>query len=128
MSSRLYCLAVLSLSFVFYGCSQAPNEPAGTSAEAAIPSVFNPTGAPTVEFSVPDMMCEDGCAVKVHEILSKQAGARDVIVNFDAKRATVAIEEGVFDNDAAIAALVDHGFDNSRLKAADGAKPPADVH
>jgi len=44
---------------------------------------------PQVTILVPDMMCEEGCAAKVHEILSEQPGARQVVVNFDAKTATV---------------------------------------
>ena len=79
---------------------------------------FNVAGAPTVEFNVPDMMCPEGCGAKTKEILSEQPGAKEVVINFDAKTATVAIEEGKFDPDAAIAALVDHGFENSTLKTA----------
>jgi len=63
------------------------------------------------------MMCPESCAVKVKEILSEQPGAKEVVVDFDSKTATVAIEEGKFDADAAIAALVDHGFDHSTLKS-----------
>jgi copper chaperone CopZ len=77
---------------------------------------FNPTGARTVEFAVPDMMCEEGCAFTVNDILSKQPGAKDVRVDFAAKTAIVAIEERVFDSQLAIAELVDKGFGNSRLK------------
>lgn len=82
---------------------------------------FNVEGAPTVEFSVPDMMCPDSCAVKTKEILSEQPGAKEVVVDFDSKTATVAVEEGRFDAEAAIAALVDHGFEHSTLKS--GADP-----
>ena len=68
----------------------------------------------TVAFNVPDMMCPEGCGEKVKEILSEQPGAKEVIVDFDAKTATVAIgRRQKFDADAAVAALVDHRFKNS---------------
>ena len=125
MSKRFYCFTMLVLSFAVSGCTDATNSPASISAESATPVVFNTAGAPTVEFSVPDMMCEESCAVQTKEILSEQPGAKEVIVNFDSKTATVAIEEGKFDAEAAIAALVDHGFDHSQLKDAATAKPQA---
>jgi copper chaperone CopZ len=89
------------------------------------PTTFNVPGAPTVEFSVPDMSCPEGCGVKTKEILAKQPGAKEVVVDFDSKTATVAIEEGKFDTEAAIAALVDHGFDHSTLKGKDSPKTEA---
>jgi copper chaperone CopZ len=105
------------------GCSGEISSTPETTAVA-----FNVAGAPTVEFSAPDMMCPESCAVKVKEILSEQPGAKEVVVDFDSKTATVAIEEGTFDADAAIAALVDHGFDHSVLKsAAHEAKTSADA-
>ena len=91
----------------------------------ATTAVFNAAGAPTVEFSVPDMMCPDSCAVKTKEILAEQRGARDVLVDFETKTATVVIEEGQFDADAALAALLDHGFDHSTLNGGAAAKPQA---
>lgn len=90
----------------------------------ATPVAFNTAGAPTVEFNVPDMMCPEGCGEKTKEILSEQPGAKEVVINFEAKTATVAIEDGKFDEEAAIAALVDHGFEHSTLKS-DGAKSDA---
>jgi copper chaperone CopZ len=80
---------------------------------------FNPTGAPTVEFTVPDMMCEEGCAWTVKDILSKQPGAKDVRVEFEARTATVAFEEGKFNSELAIAELVDKGFTNSQVNGAE---------
>jgi copper chaperone CopZ len=100
------------------GCA----EPAAVSTvdEAETTTVaFNVAGAPTVEFNVPDMMCPEGCGEKTKEILSEQPGAKEVVINFEAKTATVAIEDGKFDQDAAIAALVDHGFEHSTLKSDD---------
>jgi copper chaperone CopZ len=87
---------------------------------------FNPTGAPTVEFSVPDMMCEEGCAAAVREILAERPGVTDVRVDFAGRTATVAIEDGKFDSQLAIAELVDKGFNNSQLKSdLTGDKSPA---
>jgi copper chaperone CopZ len=122
--SRLSCLALLSLSFVFSGCSEAPNAPSGIPVETVTP-VFNSVGAPTIEFSVPDMMCPEGCGEKTKEILAEQPGAKEVFVNFEAKTATVAIEDEKFDAEQALAALVDHGFDHSTLKGDAVAKPQA---
>ena len=128
MSERFYCFTMLVLSFAITGCTDVANSPATTSAESETPVVFNAAGAPTVEISVPDMMCPESCAVQTKEILSEQPGAREVIVNFEAKTATVAIEAGKFDADAAIAALVDHGFDHStRKSAADEAKATSEA-
>src|SRR5690349_6194771 len=87
------------------------------------PVVFNTAGAPTVQINAPDMMCPDGCGVKVKEILSEMPGAKEVVVDFDGKMATVAYEEGKFDSNAAVAALVDHGFAHSSLKCE---VPPVD--
>jgi len=95
------------------GCSESYSSAPETTAAS-----FNAAGAPTVEFSVPDMMCPEGCGVAVKEILAKQPGAKDVIVDFDAKLARVAIEEGKFDANKALAALVDRQFTNSSLKGA----------
>jgi len=125
MSSRLYCLAVLVLSFVFSGCTETTNSPPEISAESVTPSIFNTAGAPTVEFSVPDMMCPEGCGAKTKEILAEQPGVKDVLIEFESKTAVVAVDDGEFDSDVALAALVDHGFDHSTLKGVDSVKPQA---
>jgi len=104
-------ISVLGLLTLCLGCVNG-----GLSGSEETPAAFNVAGAPTVEFSVPDMMCEVGCAAKVREILSEQPGTREVLVDFEAKTATVAIEEGAFDAGAAVAALVDHAFEHSELK------------
>lgn len=122
MRYNLFCviLAVGSL----LGCSHS--EVPSSSSDSVTAVAFNASGAPTVEFEVPDMMCPESCAVKTREILSEQPGAKEVVVDFDTKTATVAIEPGQFDADAAIAALVDHGFDHSQLKSAAAAPPAAE--
>src|SRR5436190_7428896 len=95
--------------------------PTADTAAAVTPVSFNIAGAPTVQFSVPDMMCPEGCGVKVKEILSKQPGAKDVLVDFDSKTATVAIDKDKFDARKAVAALVDCQFNHSTLKNANAA-------
>ena len=100
------------------GCAERTSVSTVDNAEKSA-VVFNVTGAPTVEFNVPDMMCPEGCGEKTKEILSEQPGAKEVVINFEAKTATVAIEDGKFDKDAAIAALGDHGFEHSTLKSDD---------
>jgi copper chaperone CopZ len=87
---------------------------------------FGCAPAPTVVFNAPDMMCPDGCAVKVQEILSEQPGAEKVNVDFDARTAVVTVDDnGLFDANAALAALVDHGFKNSSIKSAAASNEPA---
>ncbi|MCI0334014.1 MAG: heavy-metal-associated domain-containing protein [Planctomycetes bacterium] len=119
---RAYFVTILAVSFCTYGCAEAINEPNELS---ATPAVFNTYGLPTVEFSVPDMMCLDGCGVAVKEILVKQPGVKDVLVDFEGKTAIVAVDEKTFDSDKALAALVDKQFLNSSLKNASSAKPQA---
>jgi copper chaperone CopZ len=121
----VYWLTVLVLPFIVSGCSQPATEPASISVEDATPAVFNPAGLTTVEFAVPDMMCQEGCGVAVEGILSKQPGAKDVLIDFERKTAKVAVEEGKFDADKALAALVDKQFLNSSVKMVGGAKPQA---
>jgi copper chaperone CopZ len=113
-------IGILIAAVLIAGCSRAPSELEVTQTS------FNSAGAPTIEFSVPDMMCPESCAVKTKEILSEQPGVTDVVVDFDSKTATVAVDKDVFDADAAIAALVDHSFVHSALKGDAGstqAKP-----
>lgn len=111
------------VALLFVGCSEPPITSLGGPTAVVQPAAFNASGAPTVEFSAPDMMCEQSCAKKVKEILSGQPGAKEVVVDFDSKTAKVAVEkDSKFDANAAIAALVDHGFKNSAIKS--GASQP----
>jgi copper chaperone CopZ len=109
------------------GCSKPASETSPISTNQVNAAMFNQAGAPTIQFSVPDMMCQESCAVRVKEILAEAPGAKDVIVDFDTKTATVAIEESRFDAQQALAALVDHHFDNSSLKDAATNTRPADA-
>src|SRR4051812_6557056 len=108
------CLGVVLLA----GCSEQAAKSPTVDAAAVTPASFNTAGAPTIEFSVPDMMCPEGCGAKVKEILSEQPGAKDVLVDFPAKTAKVAVDKDKFDAKQAVAALVDHQFKNSSLKGA----------
>ncbi len=110
------CMYIFAFVIMVTGCAR---QSAVSTDEVATAVAFNVDGAPTVEFSVPDMMCPEGCGAKTKEILSEQPGAKEVVVDFDAKTATVAVEKGEFDAEAAIAALVDHGFEHSTLKLGD---------
>jgi copper chaperone CopZ len=78
-------------------------------------AAFNPEGAPTVVFSVPDMMCEGSCCPTVRKTLAGQPGVKDVKVELASKTATVAVDKDTFDADAAIAALVDLQFVHTEL-------------
>jgi copper chaperone CopZ len=116
-------LAFVGLVIMAVGCSQS-GRPTGDVSVSTTPVSFNTGGSPTVEFSVPDMMCPEGCGAKVKEILSQQPGAKDVLVDFPAKTVKVAVDKDKFDAKQAVAALVDHQFKNSTLK--DGTSPVAD--
>lgn len=111
-------ICCVGISLVLVGCSPSEQEQADFATESTTAVAFNIEGAPTVQFDVPDMMCEESCAAKVHELLGKQPGVKEVVVDFPARTATVAIEEGEFDADAAVAVLVDYGFDHSQKKSA----------
>jgi copper chaperone CopZ len=111
------CVTFATFAVLLAGCqsefSTAPEE----STAKASPVAFNLEGAPTVAFSVPDMMCEYSCVEQVKKALSSEPGVKDVLVDFEAKRATVAVDREQFDEEAAIATLVDYQFTNSQLAA-----------
>jgi copper chaperone CopZ len=87
-------------------------------------TAFNAENAPTVEFSVPDMVCEFSCVPQVRDTLAHQPGVKDVKVVLDTHIATVAVDKDKFDANKAIAALVDLQFKNTKLlKSADGVSP-----
>jgi copper chaperone CopZ len=97
------------------GCQTQHSPTSQESSTVASPVAFNTAGAPTISFSVPDMMCEFSCVEQVKEALSSQPGVKEVQVDFAAKRATVAVDPEQFDAEAAIATLVDYQFTNSQL-------------
>ena len=122
MIRSIVCAAVLA---ALVGCGESESESTSIGNNQVTAASFNPEHAPTIEFSVPDMMCPEGCGVAVKGILAKQPGAKDVFVDFEAKTVTVAIEDGKFDSDRALAALVDKQFSNSSLKGGGDAKTQA---
>jgi hypothetical protein len=121
---RFFCLAAIVAAVV--GCNEPQVGQEVVNKNEVTPATFNPEHAPTVEFNVPDMMCPEGCGVAVESILAGQPGAKDVLIDFEGKKAVVAIEEGKFDSDKALAALVDKQFLNSSLTGDDAAKRQAD--
>ncbi len=100
------------------GCQYTADTSTGNTV-AASPTAFNAAGAPTVEFKVPDMMCEESCAKAVHDTLAAQPGAVDVKVDFPNRLATVAVDEQKFDSEAALAALLDKQFTEAKLVGAE---------
>jgi len=102
------------------GCQDelAPAPEASTTVEAT-PAHFNLAGAPTVTFEVPDMMCQYSCVAAVKTALTAQPGVKEVQVDFEAKQATVVVDQAVFDGEAALASLVDYQFTNSKLHKAE---------
>ena len=117
MCSRLHTLALVAWSIALSGCAEATNDVTGVAMESATPAVFNVANSPIVEFSVPDMMCPEGCGEATREILAEQEGVKEVKIDFLSKLAVVAVDQEKFNADKALAELIDHGFDNSTLKA-----------
>ena len=116
-------LALLAAAAVlFVGCqSETASTPTADTAEPtaeATPVAFNVDGAPTAELKVPDMMCQYSCTATVKEVLTAQTGVKDVKIDFDEKKAIVAVDEAKFDGEAAVAALVDKQFSNTKLLSA----------
>lgn len=110
------CLALV-LSFVI-GCEKAED----TATDSSVPAssaVFNVTGAPTVQFKVPDMMCEESCAKAVHDTLAAQPGVKEVVVDFPNRLATVAVDKVTFDSQTALDALLDKQFSEATLVETD---------
>jgi copper chaperone CopZ len=97
------------------GCGNVEESAPTDQPSPVTPAAFNVQGAPTVVFSVPDMMCEDSCCPQVRDTLAKQPGVKDVKVELATHTATVAVDKEKFDADAAIAALVDLQFVNTKL-------------
>ena len=115
MNRRIQQPALLVLLLAVAGCSETPNAPLDSATKSVSAVAFNTVGAPTVEFSVPDMMCEASCAKAVKETLAGQAGVVDVVVDFPKRLATVAVDKKKFDADAALAALLDKQFTEAKL-------------
>lgn len=112
MMKNLLCMTLICV--VFSGCQKAADTTAESSV-AATPATFNAAGAPTVQFKVPDMMCEESCAKAVHDTLAAQPGAEEVEVDFPNRLATVAVDQDKFDSEAALAALLDKQFTKTEL-------------
>lgn len=112
-------LAMLAVAAMFATGCQTESTPTITEVEKAelevTPVAFNVGGAPTTKLEVPDMMCQYSCAAKVKEVLTAQTGVKDVKIDFDSKIAIVAVDEAEFDGKAAVAALVDYQFSNTKL-------------
>ena len=121
---RFQIVCVLWASAFWAGCGQQYATDVSDESHATSVS-FNTAGAPTVEFSVPDMMCPDSCVATVREILEAQPGVREVLVDYETKTATVAIDEEEFQVDAALEMFVDRAFVHTEVKS--GEAEAADV-
>ena len=93
MRFRIPVLLLLAPSLLFVGCQKVP-----------------PQEPETIVFGVSGMMCEDGCAVTVRELLVRQPGVLDAEVDFPAAQATVIVRPEVFDPQAAIKSLADYKY------------------
>ena len=118
---RFFSVLLLTVSALLVGCQnqQPTEEPAAPATE---PVVFNEAGAPTVVFAVEGMACGE-CAKTVRGVLTEQPGVVDAMVDLPAKRATVAISEGDFNPEAAIAALAEKSY---TATLSDPQEPPAE--
>ncbi len=112
-----WCVTFATFAVLVAGCQTELSTTSEESTAKASPVAFNVEGAPTVAFSVPDMMCEFSCVEQVKKALSSEPGVKDVQVDYEAKRATVAVDREQFDAEGAIATLIDYQFTNSQLVA-----------
>ena len=109
---------IAAATLLVVGCQKESTQDADVVTEA-IPVAFNSEGAPTAELHVPDMYCRHGCVAKVKEVLTAQQGVKDVKIDFETKTATVAVNTNAFNAEAALAALVDHQFNGTKLISRD---------
>ncbi|NOY30207.1 MAG: heavy-metal-associated domain-containing protein [Planctomycetes bacterium] len=110
----LTTFAVVSLLAIGCQGEQAPT-PDTSATVSATPVTFNTGGAPTVTFEVPDMMCQYSCVDAVKTALASQPGVREVRIDFEARQATVVVDQATFNGEAAVASLVDYQFTNSKM-------------
>jgi copper chaperone CopZ len=110
--------AITVVLIALIGCADSNVTTTDATKPEATAVAFNVAGAPTVQFEVPDMMCEESCAKAVRETLAAQPGAKEVVVDFPKKIATVAIDAETFSSDDALAALLDKQFTEAKLVAA----------
>ncbi|QDS99855.1 heavy-metal-associated domain-containing protein [Adhaeretor mobilis] len=110
------CQAETSTEPIAAGLATSSPNAEGSEQSAAVTQVaFNVEGAPTVEFSVPNMHCEFSCTPAVKKTLAAQPGVKDVKVDLDTKTAVVSIDKEQFNPEAAVAALVDIQFVDTKL-------------
>ena len=70
-----------------------------------------------VSFTVPTMECAINCAPKVKSTLSEQPGfVKDVTIDIETHTATIEVEKGKFNAEAAIAALAEAGYEGATIK------------
>lgn len=122
--------AACGLALVFFmavGCGESPvakpQATAGANATTTVETAFNVGKLPTIELSVPDMMCEQSCVPAVRKALAARPGVKDVKVDLATKSAVVAIDKDKFDADAAVADLVDLGFKETKVAIAPVSTP-----
>lgn len=102
MMIRVGAVMLAACLAVGCNCSECEKE------KAAVPT--SNEGNSVVTLSVGNMMCEEGCARTVQELLASQEGVLESKVDFPAKTATVSIEAGKFSPKGAIQALADAGY------------------
>ncbi len=105
---KRWAVAVVGLA-ALVGCNDECPSKGKTEMKAESTSVGEVTGTPVV-LSVKEMMCQEGCAKKVEEILTKAPGVKKATVRFDEKQAHLVVDPSAFDADKAVSELKTAGY------------------
>lgn len=101
---RTKALSVVLIAVIAVGCAESFESSAPVTDAQSVS--FNTDGLPTVEFDVPGIECQH-CSASACALLGDLPGVVDVKADATANRATLAIDEAVFDIEAARSALQD---------------------
>jgi copper chaperone CopZ len=107
-SMKNWAWAVLGCS-ILVGCNEEcptkgkPEMKPESTTSAAV------SGTP-VTLAVKEMMCAEGCAKRVEEILASSPGVKSATVDFAGKQANLVVESSTFDSARAVADLKSAGY------------------
>lgn len=105
---KRWAMAVIGLA-TLVGCNEECPSKGKTEMKSESASAADVTGTPVV-LSVKEMMCQEGCAKRVEEILAKAPGVKKATVQFDEKQAHLVVDPSAFDADKAVAELKTAGY------------------
>ena len=112
---RRLSVAVLGLA-ALVGCNEECPSKGKTEMKSESASTGEVTGTPVV-LSVKEMMCQEGCAKRVEEILAKAPGVKKATVQFEEKQAHLVVDPSAFDADKAVAELKTAGYPTEVVSA-----------